>query len=81
MAIQVGTIFKWFSRDIEDERCEDGICVGIVQKVVDPDETSVSGRPTVMAKFWEKCDKHAQIDPDGTGPYDLEFIWQIGQLY
>lgn len=87
MGIQVGTIFKWVdpgeSRfpDDEGESCEDGQCVGIVTNVILPHKTATSDKPTVMVKFWEKCDLHAEIDPDGTGPFPIGFIWQIGQLY
>lgn len=87
MGIQVGTIFKWMDSgesrfpDDEGESCEDGQCVGIVTVVTDPDESNPLDKPTVMVKFWEKCDFHAEIDPEGAGPYPLGFIWQIGLLY
>ena len=78
MAISVGTIFKWFSPDDLDEECENGQCVGIVTSLPDPDKYT---EPVVMAKFWEMCDLHTKIDPDGAGPFNLTYIWQIGQLY
>lgn len=79
MGIQVGTIFKWYSPDIEDENCEDGQCVGIVQKLAEPDDTTKLVVKSVI--WWQLCPKHMDIDPDGTGPYLLDCIWQIGQLY
>lgn len=87
MGIQVGTIFKWYSADDMDdegnslEGCEDGQCVGIVLEVIDPPKTDFFRKPGVMVKFWEKCGNHAAIDPEGAGPYELDYIWQIGLLY
>jgi hypothetical protein len=87
MGIQVGTIFKWFDPDIEDgtddggESCKDGQCVGIVTSLPYRDESNRLDKPTVMVTWWQKCDLHGEIDPEGTGPYTLRFIWQIGLLY
>lgn len=81
MAIQVGTIFKWWDSDFGDEAldaCEDGQCVGIVTEIPNPDKYT---EPVVLVKFWEMCDVHIRIDPKGAGPYNLTYIWQIGLLY
>lgn len=81
MAIQVGTIFKWWNSDFGDEAseaCESGQCVGIVTELPEPD---IYTEPAVMVKFWEMCELHTKIDPEGTGPYDLAYIWQIGLFY
>jgi hypothetical protein len=78
MGVSVGTIFKWFSPEETGEECEDGQCVGIVVETCDPDIYTV---PAVMVKWWEMCDLHTKIDPNGAGPHSLAYIWQIGQLY
>ena len=78
MGIKVDTIFKLYSSDETDEACEDGQCVGKVTEVA---TDAISGKPVVLVKWWELCSKHTEIDPNGAGPYELEFIWQIGQLY
>lgn len=83
MGLMVGTIFEWYNPNDADEdgepveNCEDGQCVGIVTQMT---KDAISGKPVVMVKFWEKCDKHTQIDPDGTGPYNPDYIWQVGQV-
>lgn len=82
MGISVGTIFKWLDSDNPDdsaESCLDGQCVGKVTEIIEnPDNTD---KPSVSVKWWEMCKLHHEIDPNGTGPYDLSYIWQIGQLY
>jgi hypothetical protein len=78
MGISVGTIFKWYNPDDPGEECENGQCVGIVTDLPDSDNYV---EPVAKVKFWELCDLHAKIDPDGTGPHSLRYIWQIGQLH
>lgn len=77
MALRPGTIFKWIDPDIEDERCEDGQCIGIVLSM---DRTDIPGERNIMVRFWEMCDKHEQIDPDGDGPYNVDNLYEIGQI-
>lgn len=86
MGISVGTIFEWVAPGIPEEECQDGQCIGKVVDVGTLGYLAPVGRtgnrsdtPAVMVTFWEMCRKHTEIDPDGTGPYELEYIWQIGQ--
>jgi len=81
MGVSVGTIFKWYNPDKEGEYCEDGQCVGIVTKTGKSDDERGSDMPHVMVKWWEMCRFHRETCPDETGPYKLEWIWQIGQFY
>jgi hypothetical protein len=87
MGISAGTIFKWFNADIEDdsddqgESCYGGQCIGIVLKVDGNDTSDIKREPVKSVKWWEMCQYHEKVDPIGTGPYTLEYIWQIGQLY
>lgn len=93
MGLMVGTIIKWFNpedTDIRDEGgecCVSGQCIAIITKVTDKDGNDLSDIPSewrdpyFMLKYWEVCDLHKQIDPDGCGPYDSRYLWQIGQYY
>lgn len=78
MGVSVGTIFKWFNPDLSAEPCEDGQCVGIVTDLY---EGGNNPNPVLSVKWWEMCTYHHEVDPNGTGPFNLEYIWQIGQLY
>lgn len=81
MGVSVGTIFKWYKPDGEDiclETCEDGQCVGMVTECHEPDKGDV---PRVSVKWWEMCNFHLEACEMETGPYDLSYIWQIGQFY
>jgi hypothetical protein len=87
MGISAGTIFKWYNVDIDDdsdeqgESCYGGQCVGIVLKLAEPGIDDIKRDPIKSVKWWEMCTYHEKVDPIGTGPYTLEYIWQIGQLY
>lgn len=78
MGVSVGTIFKWYNPDEVGENCEDGQCVGIV---TDTDTGFFKNQPDVIVKWWEMCRYHRETCHDETGPYKLDWIWQIGQLY
>lgn len=78
--MMVGTIVKWYEPGLSAEcpegleECQDGICIGIVTSMTN------NGKPDICVKWWQLCPKHQQIDPDGTGPYQLDNLWEIGQL-
>jgi len=81
MGIRVGTIFKWYNPDEVGEDCEDGQCVGIVTKLDKDPFSPESDEPFVSVKWWEKCRYHHVTCETETGPYQLGWIWQIGQFY
>lgn len=81
MALRVGTIVEWFSLDDSAELCEDGHCVGKITQIVEPDKTHNEDKVEFYVKWWEKCALHAEIDPNGSGPYNIHYMWEIGQLY
>jgi hypothetical protein len=71
MSLRVGTIVKW------SEECESGQCIGKITEFPKVDDLDVA---VAIVHWWESCDKHAEIDPFGTGPYILDCLWEIGQI-
>ncbi len=83
MDIKVDTIVKWYDEDKELEGCEDGQCYGFVTKLTDKegnDNPPSWVEPDIYVQWFRFCAKHAQIDPDGTGPYASGYLRKIGQL-
>lgn len=84
MGLMVDTIIKWYNPNDDDEEgepvegCRDGQCVGIITKM---GESSIDRKPVATVKWWQLCALHAEIDHSGTGPYGLDYLWQIGKLY
>lgn len=80
MALRVGTIIEWFSPAYSAELCENGHCIGKVTEVITSGEFATKDNPLFVVKWWEMCASHAEADPNGTGPYDYTYLWEIGQL-
>lgn len=77
--LQIGTIFKWRA---EEDKCYNGVCVGVIRTFVEsPLETSQNDM--IVMQWWQSCQSHYRLTNrvQNIKKDQWNNLWEIGQIY